>query len=97
MANIYSYRILGRSPGIAEAITYSGQVSAQTRKEELLAALVAEFGDEHANKPLLNRLCDDGWVDEDTVSEQFVTLDDDSRCVCFANGEQTFDVEATEN
>lgn len=90
----FSYRILGRTPGVAEATTYTGDVVAGTPKEAILAALVAEFGNSSdESKPLVNQLCDDGWVDEGTVLDNFEGVGEDVESLVFDTGDFTFDIE----
>lgn len=90
----FSYKILGRTPGVAEATTYTGDVAAKTPKEAMLAALVAEFGNSSdESKPLLNQLCDDGWVDEGTVLDNFEGVGEDVESLSFDTGDFTFDIE----
>lgn len=91
--NTFTYRILGRTPGVAETTAYAGQVSALTPREAILAALVAEFGDPDAAQPLINQLCDGGWIDEETISDHFASLADDASRICLDTGDHTFDIQ----
>ncbi len=72
---------------------YAGQVSARNPKEAILAALIAEFGDSDAAKPLINQLCDGGWIDEETIIDHFASLADDASSLCLDTGDHTFDIE----
>ena len=89
----FTYRILGRTPGIAEPAIYLGHVIAITPTEAILAALVAEFGQQDAAKPLVRRLCDGGWIDEPTLYDHFVDLAVDASSLCLDTGDHTFDIE----
>ncbi len=89
----FDYRIMGRTPGITEPTMYAGQVSALTPREALLAALVAEFGNPDAAMPLVNRLCDGGWIDEPTLYDHFVEQADDATSLALDTGDHTFDIE----
>ena len=90
---IFEYRIVGRTPGIIETTEYAGQVSAHNAKEAIHAALVAEFGNPDSAKPIINQLCDDGWIDEQTVTDHFASLADDAASLYLDCGDHTFDIE----
>jgi hypothetical protein len=89
----FTYRIVGRTPGNAEPTIYAGQVIALTPREAILAALVAEFGDPDVGKPLVRRLCDGGWIDEQTLCDHYADLADEARSLCLETGDHTFDIE----
>ncbi len=95
MESTFSYRILGRTVGVAAPVVYEGDVSAASPKDAILAALVEEFGDPHSDKSPINKLCDDGWVDEGTVTEQLAELDQNADFFCLDTGEFTFDVQVS--
>lgn len=90
--NAFTYRIVGRTAGVIEPIGYTGEVIALTPREAILVALVAEFGDPDAAKPLVNRLCDGGWIDEPTLCDHFADLADDASSLSLDTGDHTFDI-----
>ena len=95
MESTFAYRVMGRTPGVAEPVVYEGEVSAASPKDAILASLVANFGNPDSNKPLINKLCDDGWVDVETVGEQLAELDENANAFCLDTGDFTFDVEVS--
>jgi hypothetical protein len=88
----FNYRIVGRTAGIIEPIGYTGHVIALTLREAILAALVAEFGDPDTAKPLVNRICDGGWIDEPTLYDHFADLADEASSLSLDSGDYTFDI-----
>ena len=88
----FTYHFVGRTAGVIEAVAYTSQVIALTPRETILVALLAEFGDPDAAKPLVNRLCGGGWIDEQTLYDHFAELADDANCLCLDSGDHTFEI-----
>jgi len=91
---IYSYRILGRSPGNTNPVLYSGMIEAVTSKQAIINALAREFGaGDSEQNDALGALTKSGWLDSETLAEQIGSLGDDDESLCLNTGAHTFDVE----
>lgn len=85
----FLYRIVGRSGG---QIEFTGLLTASTPKAAILASLVMEFGDRNIAKPHVNRLCDGGWIDQKSLMEHLVGLDDLTQQLHLDSGGHSLDI-----
>ena len=92
----YKYLIAGRLPGNPRATMYRGRLTADTPKQAIIKALAQEFGDIDKSRDPIERLTRLGWIDKETLMDQWGPLDVDETNFELDTGEHTFDVEVTE-
>ena len=92
----YSYIIAGRRIGVVQQVEYAGVVDANTQKEAIIKALANEFGDPDISDPII-ALTDSGWIDHETLTEQYAALDLNARTFELDTGEHSFTIRVTGN
>ncbi len=91
----FNYVITGRTPGRTAYAVYSGIVPACTPKDAILAALACEFGDPALGIDPATQLTNSGWIDQDTLFEQWNPMQDVAKSFVLETYDVTFDVQVS--